>query len=202
MKFLVRIRGAVCWDFGAHFGIHTVGMARQVGPEGQVAAFEPDPVAFARLAYHVRANGLTNVELFQAAASNSDEQRRMIPHGGLGSTMSHFRYPGEVEPHDGSTFPVESRVPDSLVAAGRIRLPDLIKVDVQGHGAEALLGSSHSIRAKLPVIIFSSHSPAELNGTQALLEPLGYVVSGLEGAAMDWEELESATGILRPRSEK
>lgn len=172
----------------------------QVGPEGQVAAFEPDPVAFARLAHHVRWNGLTNVVLLQAAASSTSQQRRMISFAGLGSTMSHFKYPGEVEPSDDSTLLVESQVPDSLVAAGRIRMPDLIKVDVQGHGAEALLGSLASIRSKLPVIIFSSHSPTELDGTRALLEPLGYVVSELSGAPMSWDALESATGILRSRS--
>lgn len=125
----------------------------------------------------------------------------MISYGDLGSTMSHFRYPGETEPDDGSTLLVESRAPDSLVAAGRIRLPDLIKVDVQGHGAEALLGSLTSIRSKLPVIVFSSHSPAELLGTRSLLEPLGYGVSGLNGVAMEWSDLESAAGILRLRSE-
>src|SRR5450759_75200 len=62
---LSSVKGAVCWDFGAHFGIHTVGMAMQVGPAGQVASFEPDPVAFRRLKYHVQKNQLTNVCLFQ-----------------------------------------------------------------------------------------------------------------------------------------
>lgn len=36
---LGRIVVAVCWDFGAHFGIHMVGMAMQVGRAGQVIAF-------------------------------------------------------------------------------------------------------------------------------------------------------------------
>src|SRR5689334_734786 len=38
--------GKVFWDFGAHFGIHTVTVARMVGPSGQVAAFEPLPGPF------------------------------------------------------------------------------------------------------------------------------------------------------------
>src|SRR5471030_3056217 len=50
--------GASCWDLGAHFGIHTIGLAMCVGPSGQEAGFEPDPVAFRKLSRHVRMNGL------------------------------------------------------------------------------------------------------------------------------------------------
>ncbi|MSU65186.1 MAG: hypothetical protein EXS38_03585 [Opitutus sp.] len=46
------IRGWTCWDLGAHFGLYSVGLARRVGPAGQVAAFEPNPISFARLQRH------------------------------------------------------------------------------------------------------------------------------------------------------
>ena len=39
------MQGWSCWDLGAHFGIYSVGLARLVGPQGQVAAFEPNPPA-------------------------------------------------------------------------------------------------------------------------------------------------------------
>lgn len=197
---LAQVSGAVCWDFGAHFGIHTVGMARQVGPAGQVVGFEPDAVAFARLALHVRMNRLANVVLFQAAVSSSPGVQCLIASGGPGSTVSHFRYPGEPEPEAHRTVAVETIAPDDLVLQGQIRLPDLIKVDVEGHGASALQGSFSSIREKLPTIIFSSHSPTESRGARDLLAPLGYSVSRLSGASMGWDELEVGTGILLPRS--
>ena len=114
--------------------------------------------------------------------------------------MSHFRYPGEAEPDDKTALVVQTVAPDELVALGQIRPPDLIKVDVQGHGASALEGSLVSIRAKLPVIIFSSHSPTELSGARELLDPLGYSVERLTGDSMGWDDLESETGILLPRS--
>ena len=44
MAMLGELTGKVAWDFGAHFGIHTVGFARQFGGSGQAVAFEPDPV--------------------------------------------------------------------------------------------------------------------------------------------------------------
>src|SRR5262249_32086096 len=76
-SYLSHLEGRVFWDFGAHFGIHAVGMAMQVGSTGQVAAFEPDPTAFRRLRYHVELNALSNVRMFEAAVS------RMSGHSNL-----------------------------------------------------------------------------------------------------------------------
>jgi FkbM family methyltransferase len=196
---LATPRGAVGWDFGAHFGLHTVGMAMHFGPEGQVAAFEPDPGAFVRLAHHVRKNRLQNVVLFPAAVSSAAGSSRLITDHGEGSSFSHFRYEDEPPPAEGATLAVTTLAPDELVTAGRIRLPDLIKVDVQGHGAQALAGSITSIRARLPIVIFSNHSPWELAGTRELLEPLGYSAMSLGGEPMPWERLMTESGLLLAR---
>ena len=186
---LERIEGSVCWDFGAHFGIHTVGMAMRVGTHGKVASFEPDPVAFRRLSHHVKINGLTNISLFQAAASVTAEQKRMIVWRGLGSSYSHFRYEDETESEETSAIRVQTVVPDELVEAEVICAPDLIKVDVQGHGAQALKGSLRSLQKKHPIIVFSNHSKWELENTRALLAPIGYHVHSLSGELVDWDWL-------------
>ncbi|MEO8276033.1 MAG: FkbM family methyltransferase [Thermoanaerobaculia bacterium] len=196
LALLSSLRGSVCWDFGAHFGIHAVGMAMQVGSEGQVVAFEPDPGAFTRLVRHVRMNRLQNVVLFPAAVSRASGTSTLITVHGVGSSFSHFRYEDEPAPADGATLAVETVAPDELVATEQIRLPDLIKVDVQGHGAQALEGSIDTIRACHPIVIFSSHSPWELEGVRNLLEPLGYGVVSLRGERLAWGGLAHETGIL------
>ena len=195
---LSRIEGAVGWDFGAHFGIATVGMAMQMGERGQVAAFEPDPGAFCRLAYHVRINKLTNVRLFQAAVSAIEGTSKLVATHGLGSSMSHFQYEDEQLNANSQTMDVNTLAPDDLVRKGEIRLPDVIKVDVQGHGAKALAGSIESIKAKRPVIIYSNHSQWELAGTRALLEPLGYRVESLASQRVSWDFLNHESGLLLP----
>jgi FkbM family methyltransferase len=198
LSLLPNIIGAVCWDFGAHFGIHTVGMAMQVGPMGQVASFEPDSAAFSRLKYHVQINGLRNVRIFQAAVSNRGGFSKLITTHGLGSSMSHFQYDDEKISKQTAMMEVSIVAPDELVSTGLIKPPDLIKVDVQGHGAKALEGSVASIRSKLPIIIFSNHSQWELEGTRRLLEPLGYSVKNLKGNPMPWEGLNVEVGLLLP----
>ena len=191
--------GRVCWDFGAHFGIHTVGMAMLVGDRGQVASFEPDQVAFRRLQYHVKLNELSNVRLFEAAVSDHAGSERLIVSENLGSSCSHFQYEDETEPRGERTTVVSTVVADDLVSSGAIRLPDVIKVDVQGHAGKALAGSLKSIQQKRPIIIFSNHSSWELADTHRLLQPLGYRLRTPEGAAVDWEWLSTyGTAILLP----
>ena len=197
LALLKKPMGSVCWDFGAHFGIHTVGMAFRVGPTGQVAAFEPDPIAFRRLSYHVRINNLKHVRLFAAAVSVQEETKPLIVSHGLGTAFSHFRYEDEVEDEKTKTIEVQTLVGDDLTSRGEIRLPNLIKVDVQGHGAKALAGSIGSIRQKHPIIIFSNHSEWELEGTKELLQPLGYEVRSLAMEKVDWKWLrDHDTAIL------
>jgi len=197
LKLAGDLQGRVCWDFGAHFGIHTVGMAMLVGDRGQVASFEPDEVAFRRLQHHVKLNGFSNVRLFQAGVSDHAGRERLIVSEKLGSSCSHFRCEDEPQPKNEQTAVVATVVADDLVATGMIRLPDVIKVDVQGHGAKALAGSLKSIRQKRPIIIFSNHSQWELADTRRLLQPLGYRLRTPEGAAVDWEWLNAyGTAIL------
>jgi FkbM family methyltransferase len=193
--YLPTLDGITFWDMGAHFGIHTVGMAMSVGHSGQVAAFEPDPVAFQRLAHHVRINSLSNVRIFNFAASQKCGTAELfLPEGHRGGALSHLRYHATDNMIGTASICAETVALDDLVKTGRIRQPDFIKVDIQGHGAEALAGSINSIKEKLPVIAFSSHSAAEIEGTMSLLEPLGYIPCLTNGSPCDW----SVAAVLVP----
>jgi hypothetical protein len=60
------------------------------------------------------------------------------------------------------------------VTAGRLRPPQFIKVDVEGHAHKALAGAIQTLRIHRPILIIAFHSPQEVSGVMALLEPLGY----------------------------
>ena len=190
-------RGAVGWDLGAHFGIHTVGMAMQVGSTGQVAAFEPDPVAFGRLRRHVEMNRLGHVRLFQAAASDRRDTLPLVNSHGLGSAYTHFQYEDEVLTPETTLLNVATVAIDDLVACGELRHPDLIKLDVQGHGAKALQGAIKSIERSLPIVLFSNHSQWELHGVRDLLDPLGYRAFSFSGDLIGWDGLYTQSALLR-----
>jgi FkbM family methyltransferase len=195
------LRGRTVWDCGAHFGIYALRFSRQVGPAGQVAAFEPDPVSFARLEKHLRMNRCRNVVAIPAAASDMDGESELVVSGVAGTTTSHLPYPGEEV--TGPTRSIQRVRADTLVESGRIGDADVIKLDVEGHGGEMLRGAAASIGRSRPVIIAAMHGVHEAGAIRAVLEPLGYGVERVEAAAVvriGWDEAQlGGPYLLRPR---
>lgn len=189
--------GAACWDLGAHFGIYTVGMAMGVGSSGEIAAFEPDPVAYARCRRHVAMNTLSWVRLYDAAASDGRGFAPLIQSNGPGGSTSHFAY----EDEDTSAHVARVTVPtirlDDLVTSGELRLPDFIKVDVEGHAAKAIRGARHTLARVRPPLLISFHSAFEADDVRTLLEPLGYNAYSCESPEMAWEDVVYRTALLK-----
>jgi len=200
LEMLENVEGASCWDFGAHFGIYTVGTAMRAGKNGQIAAFEPNPASFRRLSLHVRMNRLSNVRIFNLGVSDEDAAGDLVLAEGRCSVRSHFNLEGDKAGIDEHSIRVRTVRPDVLVERDEIRPPDLIKVDVQGYGGKALKGSRISIEKKRPLILFSSHSRREADGAGEILRPMGYEVFDRRGNEVGWSFFKSPwdqTAILR-----
>jgi FkbM family methyltransferase len=151
-----------------------VGLAQRTGRSGQVAAFEPFPPSFARLERHRNMNGLDWLKPFPFALSDQAGQTSFVMDLIEGETTHHLPYDGEIVTPATAIIPVRTVRLDDLLAAGEVRPPDFIKVDVEGHGHRALAGALQALRLKRPVILMGFHSPQEVAGTEALLAPLGY----------------------------
>jgi FkbM family methyltransferase len=193
---LGSLTGKCFWDLGAHYGLYTVGLARHVGPTGQVVSFEPDPRSHARCARHVAMNHLQNVRLFRAAVSDRATRREfLVP--AAGAPFNHLRYEDEPVAAGEKTIQIETMVLDELVAAGTISPPLLVKVDVEGHGAKALTGARQTLATHHPVLVMSFHSQAESDDTQALLEPLGYRCYENDGRPLPWSAVVFRTACLK-----
>ena len=167
----------------------------QVGQTGQVVAFEPDPGAFRRLKYHVDLNHLSNVRLFEAAASRTSGRGSLYLPGGKGSAVSHFRYYASDDMTGVDSISVPTVAPDDLVAEGKVRAPHIIKIDIQGHGAEAVAGAINAIRTTLPIIAISNHSEAERSGISKRLagRPLIlYARLHFDGSSCAWLDITEA----------
>jgi len=195
---LGRTKGIVFWDIGAHFGIHSIGVAMQCGPTGRVVAFEPDPVAFKRLLRHVKLNALGNVKIYQRAASDRTGRSVLFTPGGQGSSNSHLLYYADNDMTGTPRIEIETVAIDELVDSGEIRAPSLIKVDAQGHGGNALQGAGKTIAQSLPLIAFSNHSDAEIEATRRILDPLGYMPEALHGQSIPWSAVDEAL-LVPPR---
>jgi FkbM family methyltransferase len=141
-------------DVGANIGLYSLLLARLVGQNGSVLAFEPEPNLFAILHENCVLNNATNVTPFQCAvgrvnrlesfhrsAFNSGDNR--LGHASVG--------------HDAVEVKVvrfDDVRPDSE--------PDFVKIDVQGHELAALCGMERALSANPKVQVFFEFSPAAL----------------------------------------
>ncbi|MCH7935880.1 MAG: FkbM family methyltransferase [Proteobacteria bacterium] len=135
--------GSSAVDVGAHIGCHTVFMAKRVGPEGAVFAFEPQRVIFQNLCANLALNGLSNVRVFNAAAG-SEEGAITVPDIDYGAegNFGGVSLGGD----DGEQVP--------LTTIDGLGLPacHLIKADVEGMEADVIRGATETIKTHWPVL--------------------------------------------------
>ncbi|HEY5227680.1 MAG TPA: FkbM family methyltransferase [Opitutaceae bacterium] len=133
-------------DVGANVGLYTLYMAGIVGPEGRVAAFEPDPDLVEILRKNCAENGATRIEVHNCALGEKAD-RLVLSRLTLNSGENHlgadsreaFRRPIEV---DVARF--DTLIPDMA--------PDFVKVDVQGWELNVLKGMESVLRSAKPLV--------------------------------------------------
>ena len=192
------IRGWCCWDLGAHYGLYSVGLARRTGPTGQVVAFEPNPLSFARLERHRRMNALSWLKPVAAAVSDTPGTAEFYTYDELESTTTHLPYEGETRSAHCAPVSVHRLRLDDLVATGQIRAPHFVKIDVEGHAHQALAGARATVASARPILIVAFHSDLEARGVHALLAPLGYVATRLATHSGSTDEVSGHDFIFRP----
>jgi len=179
-------------DLGANIGYYSCLMARAVGKEGHVWAFEPDPDNFAILQRNLKLNGLTQVEARQMAATSEPGTLRLyrsasnrgdnrIYDDGSGRPM--------VEVDAG---PVDAVVPAELTI-------DFVKADIQGAEAHAFAGMRALLARSPAAILLFEYWPEAMEEAgsdpeQFLreLQQLGFAFHLLEG------DQGSNAPVLRP----
>lgn len=135
-----RIRaGDNVWDVGANIGSYTLSFSRQVGGSGRVFAFEPSLLNLARL--HERTAAVENVVLLPFALSNMDGQLpfKDEPDGTTSRIISNQTC------NASSPERVHVRTGDEIISSGHAAFPNIIKIDVEGHEMEVLLGLSKAL---------------------------------------------------------
>lgn len=128
-------QGDVVWDVGANVGHYTTSFSDWVGVSGKVFAFEPDAANLPRL--RSACTGRQNITILGCGLSEKTERSRFLGDGGDGTT-SHVLRSGETIPE--GAIEVELRTGDDVVGSGQADVPDLIKIDVEGHELSVLKG--------------------------------------------------------------
>lgn len=155
------------FDIGAHLGYFTL-LSVQLFPDAEVTAFEMHPRGIETL----QANVWPHVKIVHATISDVSREKVRFwisgfnifeePEGGWGNLAS---IPGAMKPrginNSGRGFAeVNFLTLDDYCATERP--PDLIKIDVEGYQAKAVLGTREMLRRHRPMVIIELHDPEKL----------------------------------------
>lgn len=144
--------GAVVVEAGANMGAITVPLARHVGPDGTVFAFEPQRLTHQQLCANIALNGLTNVYALWAGCGAApgmmivpvlDPDAAAANIGGL-----------DIRGHTQGD-PVGIKTIDGL----ELERCDLIKADVEGMERDVLAGARETIKRCRPILYVENDRP-------------------------------------------
>lgn len=173
-----EVKGAVCWDVGAHFGYHSLGFAA-LG--AQVVAFEPNPHNAHRLRENLARNpGLAaRVRVRTEALSNADAALEFVQSADLAETSSGSHLASAVAPSPDYVYENFERVTvtgvraDTLLAADEAP-PAVMKIDVEGAEQLVLEGARELLRQHKPLLLLEVHHIRLMHHIPPLLAGLGY----------------------------
>lgn len=158
--------GNVVVEVGANIGAHTIDLARMVGPDGEVHAFEPQRIVFQTLCANLAINQCANVFARQFAVGASPGSITVPPvhpsqrlnFGGI--SLGQF-VGGEPVP---------------LVTLDSLDLPacHFIKADVEGMEVEVLKGAAGTIDMYRPVLYVENDRAERSVELLTLIRDLGY----------------------------
>jgi FkbM family methyltransferase len=166
--------GMCVYDVGANVGFFSVIAARLVGPEGCVISFEPLPANARQIERNADLNHLGHIQVQTEALGREDGKVSFLVSevsawGKLATAGCPNKPAGEIS--------IGVRRIDTIVEEGRIRKPDLIKIDVEGAEADVLAGAFQTLALLRPVLLIELHG-TNLQVARALSESnyIGHVL--------------------------
>jgi len=143
--------GDVALDIGANLGYFSATMARKVGNGGSVIAFEPVPNTVEQLQLTKAANRLDNLSIMPFALGAADSSATIRYNPAVSGNASLYNR-ADFSEHEEVEIIIRSL--DSLYKDQQIPKADVIKIDIEGHEINAVLGGKHYITISEPAIIF------------------------------------------------
>lgn len=177
------LKGAVCWDIGAHIGYHSLGFAA-LGAD--VVAFEPNEHNAKLLRMHLERNANLGERIRHLAVALADRDGEMtfVQSSDLSGASSGSHLDAGLQPLESYPGFDRVRVPvvriDTLIEERGERKPDVLKIDVEGNEALVLRGGQKLLTNHKPVLLIEVHHIRLMFEVQELLLRYGYDIKLLD----------------------
>ncbi|OGI06683.1 MAG: hypothetical protein A3I68_06205 [Candidatus Melainabacteria bacterium RIFCSPLOWO2_02_FULL_35_15] len=158
-KYIIQILvnnikpGDCFWDIGASVGFYTAFVAKAVGENGKVIAFEPEVKSFSRLLQNIENNKLKNVYPYKVALGNAHTQKKLAISGHYSSGAHSLIAHNKEKSRNVEYEEVEVFRGDDFLLQQNIDSPTAIKIDVEGAEEEVLMGLSNILKNKKCILV-------------------------------------------------
>lgn len=175
----LELRNLVAYDIGAYQGEYTLFLARAVGPNGQVVAFEPNPRSYQRIVENVALNGLENVRtLNSAVGAHSGEATLTFRQSEYAMGSLDKDLAAEMTARsDAQDARVRIEPLDGLIEQERLPGPDFLKIDVEGFEFDVLTGMSETLARHRPALLIEMHGAGMERKAENARQVVDFVLS-------------------------
>lgn len=187
-------------DIGALHGVFSLAFANH-NPKKSALAVDASPIAFSKLLYNSFSNPKCQITTVECALSDQNGQLAMT------YDWEHLVACFNTKAEKTTSVPMQTG--DQLCNDKNFE-PDCIKIDVEGHEIEVLIGLKHTITSFQPLIFLEIHpmrisdSGHELSEIVNILTQYNYSAENIWGRAIELKEIENEKLdfriVLRPRT--
>ena len=126
------------FDIGAHIGIVTLAVAKNIKKNGVIYAFEPSKVNLKFLKYHIDCNKMKNVKIVDKLVSSSENKKVIFYEAPESSGMNSIV---SLSKKKITNKNLPQSITLDLFCQNNNVYPDIIKVDIEGSEIEMLKGA-------------------------------------------------------------
>jgi FkbM family methyltransferase len=167
--------GGVFVDVGANAGVYSFWAHRCMGGQGRIIAVEPDPEMRRRIAFNVRTNGLTELDLCPVALSDREGTADLLVNPGQRgeNTLDSDEARRAGSARQTLTVPVKTLL--GLLQERAVNRVDVLKIDIEGHEPPVLRHFlQHAPSSLWPGAVISEFKNQTAGDILALLAERGY----------------------------
>jgi len=189
-------------DVGANWGLFSLVASHLVGSSGRVIALEPDPRLVAKLRFNLQQNRLTQVEVLDVAAAESDGECTLAGRDPEITSWAASRLvdAGDAGAGDEPSFRVRMRRLDDLLDRAGLDQVSLVKIDVEGAEDRVLAGMEAGLQRQRYARIMLELHPALLSGRSRTVRQVTDMLTGkgYAGYALDCSPKAVRSAYYRP----